>query len=215
MRLILLGPPGAGKGVQAKLLCEKYGIPHISTGDIFRAAIKADDSLGRTVKAFLDNGALVPDDVVLEVVRARLDKPDAAKGFLFDGFPRTIAQAEALERILDQVGHKLDRVVHMKTAEEVILRRLTSRRVCRGCGAIYNILSMKPQREGVCDQCGNDLYQRDDDTEAVIRGRLDVYERQTAPLLDYYGQRGLVVSVASGREDPRETFAEIERLLST
>lgn len=214
MRLILLGPPGAGKGVQAKLLCEKYGAPHISTGDIFREAIKADNDLGQKVRRFLDAGELVPDELVLEVVRDRLRTPDALGGFLFDGFPRTIAQAEALDRMLAGEELELDRVVHMKVSPEVILRRLTSRRVCRACGAIYNVISMKPKREGVCDECHGELYQRDDDTEAVIRGRLEVYERQTAPLLDYYGQKGMVVSVESGREDPNETFADVVRMLS-
>ena len=194
-RLVLVGPPGAGKGTQAGTLSEKLGVPHISTGDLFRAHIGNATELGRSVQAYLDEGKLVPDEVTNQMVRERLAEADTRQGFILDGFPRTIAQADGLGSMLERRGQKIDAVVYFDVSEPELVRRLTGRRLCRACQTPYHLVSAPPRREGVCDKCGGELYQRQDDSEDTVRNRLAVYERQTAPLLDYYRQRGLLHTV--------------------
>jgi adenylate kinase len=193
--VIFLGPPGAGKGTQARELARDWGIPQVATGDMFRAAVAAGTRLGQEAKRYMDQGALVPDEVTIGLIAERLGQPDAAKGALLDGFPRTVAQADALDRLLGERGEALDRVVYFDVSEAEILRRLTGRRVCRQCQAAYHTVSAPPRREGVCDRCGGTLDQRADDREATVRERLKVYARQTEPLLDRYRQQGLLVTV--------------------
>ena len=195
MRVAFLGPPGAGKGTQARELAREWGVPHVATGDMLRDAATAGTPLGRQAKAYMDTGALVPDDVIIRMIAERLRRPDARKGFLLDGFPRTIAQAEGLERLLEDLGQPLERVVYFEVSEPELLRRLTGRRVCRACQTAFHMVSAPPKSPGVCDRCGGELYQRQDDSEATVRHRLGVYARQTAPLLDWYRGRGMLVSV--------------------
>ncbi|MCX6354604.1 MAG: adenylate kinase [Candidatus Aureabacteria bacterium] len=199
MRLILLGPPGAGKGSQAKVLCEKFKTPHISTGDMFRDAYKKGSELGRMAHdRYWGHGALVPDDITIGLVRDRLSQNDCREaGFVLDGFPRTVPQAEGLEKIVGELGQRLDRVIYMKTSQEVILQRLGGRRVCKVCGANYHTINMAPRVDGVCDTCGGALHQRPDDTEETILNRLRVYEAQTAPLVSYYNGKNLLATVNS------------------
>lgn len=205
MRLIFLGPPGAGKGTQARMMAAEHGIPQIATGDMLREALADKTPLGLEAKAYMDRGALVPDEVVVGLVAQRIDREDARAGFLLDGFPRTVAQAEALERLLKERGVEIDRVIFFEVSEGELLRRLTGRRVCRGCGALYHVVSSPPKAAGRCDQCGGELYQRDDDREATVRGRLHVYQAQTVPLLDHYRGQDRVVSVAG--EGPMDEIA--------
>jgi adenylate kinase len=195
MRLLFLGPPGAGKGTQARDLAQEWGVPQIATGDMLREAMAADTPLGREAKQYYDRGALVPDGVIVGMIADRLAQPDAKRGFILDGFPRTIGQAEALARLLDSLGQPLDRVLFFDVSEAELLRRLTGRRVCRSCGATYHVVSAPPRRPGACDRCGGELTQRADDSEATVRNRLTVYATQTAPLLEYYRQRGLLTPV--------------------
>lgn len=195
MRVAFLGPPGAGKGTQARELAQAWRVPQIATGDILREAVAAGTPLGHEAKRYMDQGALVPDDVIVAVVKERLARPDARRGFVLDGFPRTIGQAEALTQILKELGQELDAVVYFDVPEAELLRRLTGRRVCRQCGSTFHMVSAPPAKPGVCDRCGGPLYQREDDSEATVANRLRVYERQTAPLLDYYRDRGLLRSV--------------------
>jgi adenylate kinase len=195
VRVALLGPPGAGKGTQARELAQAWRVPQIATGDILREAVAAGTRLGHEAKRYMDQGALVPDDVIVAVVKERLARPDARRGFVLDGFPRTIGQAEALTQILNELGPELDAVVYFDVPEAELLRRLTGRRVCRQCGSTFHMVSAPPAKPGVCDRCGGPLYQREDDSEATVANRLRVYERQTAPLLDYYRDRGLLRSV--------------------
>ncbi len=192
MRLILLGPPGAGKGTQAKRLIERYGIPQISTGDILRAAVREGTELGRKAKQYMDAGQLVPDEVVIGIIRERLKEADCARGFILDGFPRTVPQAEALKGVLAELGQALDHVVSIEVPDEDLVERLTGRRTCRGCGAMYHVRFSPPKQDGVCDRCGGELYQRDDDREDTIRARLKVYHDQTAPLVAFYEGEGLL-----------------------
>jgi adenylate kinase len=209
MRLILLGPPGAGKGTQAESIKGKYDIAHISTGDILRANVKAGTELGKSAKKYMDAGKLVPDDVIIAMMESRLAEPDCEQGFLLDGFPRTVPQAEALDGLLKKLNLKLDAVVKLEVSDEVVVERLTTRRVCKGCGAIYNALFKKPKQENKCDSCGGEVIQRDDDKEEVIRRRLAVYHEQTAPLTDYYGASGLLEPVdATGGKDAVLKFLE-------
>jgi adenylate kinase len=196
LNLILLGPPGAGKGTQAKILIKKYGIPQISTGDILRAAIKDQTPMGIKAKSFMDCGELVSDEVVVGIVEERLEKTDCAKGFILDGFPRTVVQADALGNMLQKLGKSIDRVISIEVDKGELLDRITGRRTCRSCGKGYHIRFAPPRGAGVCDECGGELYQRDDDSEATMRNRLEVYERQTAPLISYYGTKSLLRSVA-------------------
>jgi adenylate kinase len=196
MRLLFLGPPGAGKGTQARELAREWGIPQVATGDMLREAMTAGTPLGRAAKQYYDRGELVPDDVILKMVAERFGQPDAAQGFILDGFPRTIAQAEGLAAMLDRLGHNVDSVIYFDVSEPELVRRLTGRRLCRACQTPFHVVSAPPKRAGVCDKCGGELYQRVDDSEATVRNRLAVYERQTAPLLDYYRKRGLLRTVS-------------------
>jgi adenylate kinase len=195
LRLMLLGPPGAGKGTQADMLIKELEIPHISTGDMFRAAIANGTELGKKAKAFMDAGHLVPDEVTVGIVRERLSQPGCAGGFILDGFPRTIAQADALGATLEAMGVKLDTVIHIQIGRDDLIARLTGRRVCRSCGSTYHVVFNAPRKDDVCDQCGGELYQRGDDTLETVANRLDVYERQTEPLLRYYQEKGLLVNI--------------------
>lgn len=195
MKLILLGPPGAGKGTQAKILTERFGIPQISTGDILRAAVKEGTPMGVKAKSFMDAGGLVPDEVVIGIVQERLQQPDCVKGFILDGFPRTTAQAEALKQTLVQLGKELNKVVSLEVDVEALVVRLTGRRTCKDCGRGFHVQFDAPKVDGVCDSCGGALVQRDDDREATIRHRLDVYAQQTSPLIAYYRNEGLLASV--------------------
>ena len=208
MKLIFLGPPGAGKGTLAGAVSKELGIPQISTGDIFRDAIKRETELGKKVKEIVGRGDLVPDDLTVSLVRERLGREDAKKGYILDGFPRTIPQAEALEKIQD-----LDAVVNFAIEEAAIVRRLSGRRVCKACGAIFHAETMRPKQEGVCDACGGPLYTREDDRIESIRNRLEVYTRQTEPLVAFYTERRLLRNIDSSRT-PEDTLAQIRRALS-
>lgn len=194
-RLVFLGAPGAGKGTQARDLALEWKVPQVSTGDMLREAVAKQTALGKQAKSYMDQGGLVPDDVIVGLIKERLREPDAAAGFILDGFPRTLPQAEALERLLADLGQPMSRVVSFDVAEAELLRRLTGRRVCRQCGSIFHLTSAPPKRSGICDKCAGQLYQRDDDSEATVRRRLEVYARQTEPLLDYYRTRHLLSSV--------------------
>jgi len=200
MQIVLFGPPGAGKGTQAKFISEKFNVPHISTGDILRENVREGTALGKKAKEYMDKGALVPDELLIDIIKDRLQKPDTKKGFLLDGFPRTIAQAEALDPILDDINKKLDAVIDVDVTANELIRRLSGRRTCRACGATYHITSNPPRVPGVCDQCGGELYQRADDTEAAIKHRIEVYKQQTEPLIDYYKKKGLLVHIDGERE---------------
>lgn len=192
---MFLGPPGAGKGTQARELAQQWGVPQIATGDMLREAVAAGTPLGRDARSYMDRGALVPDDVILALIAERLAKPDAKGGFVLDGFPRTIPQAEGLDRLLRDLGHELTRVIFFDVSEAELLRRLTGRRSCPNCQATYHVVSAPPRREGVCDRCGTALVQRADDSEATVRNRLQVYAQQTAPLLEHYRARGILTRV--------------------
>lgn len=195
MNLILLGPPGAGKGTQATRIIEKYGIPHISTGDIFRKNIKEGTALGKKAQEYMNKGELVPDDLVIEIATTRLLEDDCKKGFLLDGFPRTVYQAEKLDEFLEAHDRKIDKVLDIAVEKEELMVRLIGRRVCRACGATYHVVNMPPAKEGVCDACGGELYQRADDTEATVTNRIEVYNSQTMPLVDYYTKKGNIAHI--------------------
>ena len=194
-RVIFLGAPGAGKGTQARRLAAGSGVPQVATGDMLREAVAEGTRLGREAKRYMDSGALVPDEVVIGLVDERLARPDVGGGYVLDGFPRTVAQAEALDRLLRRRGQDLDRVIFFDVSRDELLRRLTGRRICRQCGTAFHLVSAPPKVAGRCDQCGGELYQREDDAESTVARRLDVYQTQTAPLLDYYTKRGLLVRV--------------------
>ena len=208
MRLIFLGAPGAGKGSLATVISKRHELPQISTGDIFREAVKNETELGRKVRGIMERGELVPDQLTVELVRERLSRPDVREGYILDGFPRTIPQAEALAGF-----QTIDRVINFRIDEEVVVRRLSGRRVCRSCGAIYHVDNMPPKRENLCDRCGGELYIRDDDTIEAIRKRLEVYERQTEPLIAYYRERELLRDIDSSRS-VEHSQAQIEEILS-
>jgi len=212
MHLILFGPPGAGKGTQAERIAKKMGIPHISTGDMFREAAAKKTELGFKVKEYMDKGELVPDDIVVRVVEERLKQSDCEKGFLLDGFPRTVFQAEVLDRILERLNRKVDAVINLEVGEEEIIRRLSNRRVCRVCGAVYHLIFNPPKVQGRCDKCGGELYQRDDDREEAIKRRLKVYLEQTKPLIEYYRKKGILVDV-DGNKSIGEVEKSIEQIL--
>ncbi|MDR1961957.1 MAG: adenylate kinase [Gracilibacteraceae bacterium] len=208
MRTILIGPPGAGKGTQAEMLTAKYGIPHISTGDMLRQAVKEATPMGLKAKTFMDSGALVPDDVMIGIVAERLARDDCANGFLLDGFPRTVAQAEALTDILSGLRISLNGVADIEVDDDILLRRLTGRRVCGECAATYHVANRPPAREGVCDKCGGELYQRPDDNAETAETRLKVYKEQTLPLIDYYSKQGLLRKIR-GDTGLENVFREI------
>ncbi|MBN3039230.1 MAG: adenylate kinase [Candidatus Omnitrophica bacterium] len=214
MRLILLGPPGAGKGTQAKLLFDRFKIPHISTGDILRDEMRENSDLGQKVAKFVKNGELVPDEIVVEVVTKRLSKPDAQDGFILDGFPRTVNQAEALNQALRKQGIAIDLVLYFETSAEICIKRLSERRICDKCAAIFHLTNMPPKKEGICDYCGGKLYLRDDDRPETVKRRLEVYQNQTASLIDYYKNSGKLRQVDGDLEANKlnsqllETFAQ-------
>lgn len=205
MNLLIMGPPGGGKGTQCEVLTKELNITHISTGDMFRENVKAGTELGKKAKEYMEAGQLVPDELVVAMVKDRLSKPDCANGFLLDGFPRTIPQAEALDVALGEMGIKLDAVLNIAVPREKLLDRLTGRRVCRSCGATYHVIFNPPAEEGKCGKCGGELYQRSDDTEATVNQRLDVYEAQTAPLIDYYAKQGLLKETDGDQEISKVT----------
>ncbi len=213
MNIILLGPPGAGKGTQAKMLVEEYQIPQISTGDILRAAVKEGSPLGKEAKACMDKGELVPDSVVIGIVEERIQQPDCAKGYMLDGFPRTVPQAEALDGMLQNLSSQIDHVVSIEVAKEELVGRLTGRRTCRECGAGFHVMFDPPKQEGVCDKCGGELYQRDDDNVETVTSRLEVYESQTLPLIDYYQEQGKIRPI-DGVGEIKEIFGRVTQVLS-
>ncbi len=214
MRIVLLGAPGAGKGTQAKKIVEKYGIPQISTGDILRQAVADGTPLGLEAKKYMDKGELVPDEVVIGLVKERLGQDDCKKGFILDGFPRNTSQAEVLDRVLGEMNMPLQLALSVDVDFDVLMKRLTGRRTCRQCGQMYNIYYNPPKKEGVCDKCGGELYQRDDDKEETIRKRLEVYQAQTAPLIEYYDRKGILKRV-NGVGNIDEIFANICAILDT
>jgi adenylate kinase len=213
MNIILLGPPGAGKGTQAKMLVEEYQIPQISTGDILRAAVKEGTPLGKEAKVRMDRGELVPDSVVIGIVEERIQQPDCAKGYMLDGFPRTVPQAEALDGMLKDLSSQIGHVVSIEVANEELVERLTGRRTCRDCGEGFHVMFNPPEKEGVCDKCGGELYQRDDDNVETVTSRLEVYESQTLPLIDYYTAQGKIRAV-DGVGDIKEIFGRVTQVLS-
>jgi adenylate kinase len=212
MNIVFMGPPGAGKGTQAERIVERFGIPHISTGDAFRQAMQEGTPLGRKAQEYVDQGLLVPDEITNGIVRERLARPDCAKGFLLDGYPRTTAQADALDEMLAATGRRLDHVINLKVDRSLLLARLTGRRICRSCGATYHVMFNPPRQEGKCDRCGGELYQRADDTEEKVGTRLDEYHNKTAPLLDHYRAKGLLREV-NGEQDIEAVTAEIGAIL--
>ena len=212
MNLILLGAPGAGKGTQAKLISERHGIPQIATGDILREAVTSGTELGRKAKEFMDRGELVPDEIVIGIVKERLAQPDCENGFILDGFPRTLVQAEALDNILAEMNKKIDAVINIDVSEEEIIKRITYRRTCKKCGAIYHLIYNPPKEDKKCDKCGGELYQRDDDKEETVRERFRVYRERTEPLIDYYKKKGLLHNV-DGTKNIQDVFREIEDVL--
>jgi len=213
MDLILLGPPGAGKGTQASSMIKDYDVPQISTGDALRAAVKAGSDVGTRAKKYMDAGELVPDAVVIEIVGERIKEPDCSKGFLLDGFPRTTSQADALAEILSKAGRGIDHVVCIQVEKEEVVERLSGRRSCRACGYPQHVAFNPPKKEGVCDKCGGELYHRDDDREDAIRQRLETYDEQTQPLIDYYRKLGLLRPV-DGRGDVGAVYDRIRKALS-
>lgn len=212
MNIILMGLPGAGKGTQASEIIKKYPIPHISTGDMFRAAIKNNTDLGQKAKSFMDNGELVPDEVTIGIVRERLLEEDAKRGFLLDGFPRTVEQAAALNDMLAEAGRKIEAVVNIDVQEEELMNRLTGRRICETCGTTYHLVFNPPKVEGICDIDGGKLYQRADDNPETVRNRLDVNIKQTKPLVDFYTEQGVLFNI-DGSKDIKDVTAEVEAVL--
>ena len=211
-RIVLLGPPGAGKGTQATRIAEKYNILHISTGDIFRANVKEGTPLGKKAKEYMDKGLLVPDELVCDLVEDRVSKDDCANGYLLDGFPRTVFQASHFDEYLKKVGSALDCVVDIEVEEDKLLPRMIGRRVCRNCGKPYHVVTMPPKKEGVCDVCGGEVYQRADDCEETVKNRFKVYQDQTSPLIEYYKESGLLAPV-DGSKSMDEVFETICALL--
>lgn len=213
MNLILLGPPGAGKGTQAKLMIEKLNIPQISTGDILRESVKNNTPLGIKAKSYMEKGLLVPDDVVIGIVEERISKEDCRNGFILDGFPRTVAQAEALENVLRSMGKKIDHVISIHVEKDELIKRLSGRWTCKNCQEGYHEIFNPPKKSGVCDKCGGELYQREDDKEETVRKRLETYESQTMPLIDYYRKKDLLRQI-DGRGEIKEVFGRILKVLN-
>jgi adenylate kinase len=212
IRVMLLGAPGVGKGTHAVELSKDFGIVHISSGDIFRDVVKSGSGLGNTLKQYMDRGELVPDKIVNKIIIERLKKPDASKGFILDGYPRTVKQAEIFKKTLGEMGIRLDYIINLVTTEEVIKSRLTGRRICKACGANYHIKNIPPKKEGICDSCGSSLYQREDDKEETISHRLAVYEKQTKDLIEYYESKKALTTVDAGLER-YVTYKELQNLL--
>lgn len=212
MKIVMLGAPGAGKGTQAKMIAEKYGIPHVSTGDIFRANIKNKTELGAEAKKYMDQGLLVPDELTVRILLDRVAKDDCGRGYVLDGFPRTIPQAEVLEEALGKQGEKIDYVIDVEVPDENIIRRMGGRRACVSCGATYHIEHIPSKKEGICDSCGEKLVLRDDDKPETVKSRLDVYHAQTQPLIDFYSARGVLKTV-DGTRDSKDVFAAIVNIL--
>ena len=212
MYILLMGPPGAGKGTQAAKLVKEYGIPHISTGDMFRAAVKEGTELGKKAKACMDAGQLVPDEITIGIVRERLQKPDCANGFILDGFPRTVEQADALDGILKELSIHLTRAVDISVPSSALIERAVGRRVCKKCGAAYHIRFKPSKVDGVCDECGGETYQRADDSEETMKNRLSVYDAQTKPLISHYQKAGLYSEI-DGSQEMSKVFADITSCL--
>jgi len=213
MKIIMLGAPGAGKGTQAKMIAEKFNIPHISTGDIFRANIKNGTELGKKAKEFMDKGQLVPDELTVEILLDRVAADDCKNGYVLDGFPRTIPQADVLDKELTKLGDKVDFAINVDVPDENIVRRMSGRRACLKCGATYHIEHIPPKQEGICDKCGSELVQRDDDKPETVQKRLSVYHEQTQPLIDYYNKKNILKSV-DGTKDMQEVFSDIVNILN-
>jgi adenylate kinase len=215
VRLVLLGPPGAGKGTQARMLEKRFGVPQVASGDLLRTAVRKKTALGREAKRFMDKGALVPDDLVLKLVEERLSQPDAASGFILDGFPRTVAQAETLSAMLKTAGHRqLDKVVAIMVPDEEIVKRISGRRTCKNCGAMYHLIYDPPRNHNLCNSCNGELYQRDDDAEDTVRMRLEVYAATMRPLLEYYERAGLLKQI-DGIGRPEEIQQRIVEALGS
>lgn len=212
MNLLIMGPPGAGKGSQAAKIVSHFNIPHISTGDMFREAMKAETPLGIKAKSYIDAGELVPDDITNGIVKERLMQPDCKDGFLLDGYPRTINQGVVLDEILHTLGMKIDAVLNIECSEEIIVTRIAGRRICRSCGATYHKTNYPPKVEGICDQCGGELYQRKDDNPETVKNRLAVYYNQTSPLMEYYRTKGNLITL-NGNIEVDELFVDVKQIL--
>lgn len=212
MKIIMLGAPGAGKGTQAHMIAEKYNLPHVSTGDIFRANIKNGTELGKEAKDYMDRGELVPDELTVRILLDRVAQEDCKNGYILDGFPRNIPQAEVLEKELEKLGEKIDAAIDMEVPDESIIRRMSGRRACSSCGATYHIVNVPPKKEGICDVCGEALILRDDDKEETVQKRLDVYHEQTQPLIEFYTQKGILKTV-DGTQDMMSVFQTITKIL--
>lgn len=213
MKIIMLGAPGAGKGTQAEMIAEKYHLPHVSTGDIFRANIKNGTELGKEAKSYMDRGVLVPDELTVKILMDRVAQDDCKDGYILDGFPRNIPQAEVLDKALAEFGDKIDFAIDMEVPDELIIRRMAGRRACVSCGATYHIENVPPQKEGICDKCGEALILRDDDREETVKNRLNVYHEQTQPLIEFYEKKGILKTV-DGTKDMMEVFKEITEILA-
>ncbi len=213
MKTVFLGPPGVGKGTQAARLAEEFGIPHISTGDILRDEIKEGTELGQLAESLINDGNLVPDRVAVDIIRRRLNRPDARKGYILDGFPRTVPQAEMFEDLLEELGDRLDLVIYLEASEEVLVKRLSNRRVCRDCGKIFHLINMPPKQDGVCDLCGGELYRRTDDEPEAVRHRFRVYQEKTADLVRWYEKKGLLTRLP-GDIPWRETYEMLREIFS-
>ncbi len=212
MKIIMLGAPGAGKGTQAKMIADKYQVPHVSTGDIFRANIKNGTELGMEAKKYMDQGLLVPDELTVKILLDRVAQDDCKNGYVLDGFPRTIPQAEVLDKALTELGDKIDYAINVDVPDENIIKRMSGRRACLSCGATYHIEHIPPKKEGICDRCGSELVLRDDDKEETVKNRLDVYHKQTQPLIDFYTEKGVLKEV-DGTRSMEEVFQAITEIL--
>ena len=212
MKIIMLGAPGAGKGTQAKMIADKYGVPHVSTGDIFRANIKNGTELGMEAKKYMDQGLLVPDELTVKILLDRVSQPDCKIGYVLDGFPRTIPQAEVLDKALAELGESIDYAIDVDVPDENIVKRMSGRRACVSCGATYHVVHVPPKKEGICDRCGSELILRDDDKPETVKNRLDVYHKQTQPLIDFYTKKGVLKTV-DGTVDMQDVFKAIVAIL--
>ncbi len=212
MKIVMLGAPGAGKGTQAQMIAEKYGLPHVSTGDIFRANIKNGTELGKEAKTYMDKGLLVPDELTVKILMDRVAKEDCKNGYVLDGFPRNIPQAEVLDKALTELGDKIDYAIDVEVPDENIIKRMSGRRACTSCGATYHVEYVPPKKEGICDNCGEPLVLRDDDKEETVKNRLNVYHEQTQPLIEYYTKKNVLKTV-DGTQDMQKVFEDITKIL--